>query len=82
MYICAITKRCSRPGEPLNKIVVSTRPKTYFKTIQNEETKAFEEVVAGKGWEVCRELGASKSGLEQWESWSGDMRQAFLANNP
>lgn len=73
MYRCQILNKISRSGEKLNKIVVVTRPKTY--THWDEEA---EENWTSIGFEIVREINASQSGLDLWDSWSEDERAAFL----
>lgn len=64
--------------EKLNKIVVATRERTYYKWVKNEETNKWEEVEAGHGWEIVREINASEEGLALWNSWSPEERAIFL----
>jgi len=78
MYRCEITNKVSEPGDPLNKIVALTRPKTYFRWIKNEENNRWEEVEVGHGSEVVRELSLSAEGLQLWHSWSDVDRELFL----
>jgi hypothetical protein len=78
MYRCMITKKLSKVGEKLNKVVVITRPKNYTRWIKNEETFKYEEVVVGSGWEIVKELDCTTEGEALWNSWSVDDRAAFL----
>jgi len=96
MYRCEITGKLSRrggpgptdkdgyptqiPGEKLNRIVVKTRERIYTKRVKNEETKQWEEVEIGRGWEIVREINASDEGLALWESWTPEEREAFVDN--
>ena len=77
-FKCAITGRTSKFGEKLNKIVVATRPKQYFKNVKNEDTDEWETVPAAVGYEIVKEIGVSKSGLEQWNAMSAEERQVLL----
>ena len=94
MYICQVTGKYSRqgkpgptdkeghvtqiPGEKLNKIVIATRERIYTKWVKNEETHKYEEVEAGRGWEIVREINASDEGLALWNSWSPEERAVFV----
>lgn len=57
MFKCRITGKTSKRGEKLNRIVVETRPKTYY----NEEGE-----VIGEGFEIVEEINASEEGLAIW----------------
>ncbi len=101
MFICQVTGKQSRQGDPrigelyhvgegknnddgirasekLNRIVVATRERTYYKWVKNEETNKWEEVECGRGWEIVREINASEEGLALWNSWSPEEREVFL----
>lgn len=96
MYKCEITGKFSRqgrpgpldkegyptqiPGEKLNKIVVATRERIYTKRVKNEETRQWEEIEIGRGWEIVREVNASDEGLAIWNTWTPEERQAFVEN--
>lgn len=66
MFKCKITGRMSRPGEKVNKIVVETRPQTYFDWFLNEETGRMEQHEVARGWEIVREVNATDEGLRIW----------------
>lgn len=72
------TEEGIRAPEKLNRIVVETRERIYTKWVKNEETNKYEEVEAGRGWEIVREINASAEGLALWESWTPDERAVFL----
>ncbi len=78
MFQCEITGRMSEPGEKCHKIVVETRPRTYTKWVKNEETLRWEEVEAGRGWEIVREISATSSGVDAWNSLDEEARKALL----
>lgn len=63
MYHCQVTGKLSKKGEKLNKLVVATRPRTYYKKIRNEETNKWEEVEAGQGSEIVKEIQACDEGV-------------------
>ena len=77
-YRCQITQKVSKPGLPLHKVVVETRPKEYFKFVKDEETDKWVEVHANFGSEIVRELSVSQEGLDMWNSWTPEQRLAFL----
>ena len=78
MYRCEITGKNSKVGEKLNKVICLTRPKEYFKYIKNDETRLWEKVFAATGFEPVRELSLSREGLDLWNSWGPEDKQAFL----
>lgn len=77
-YRCAVTGQTSKFGEKLNKIVIATRPKEYFKDVKNEDTDEWETVPAARGYEVVKEIGVSKRGLAEWEAMSAEQKQLFI----
>lgn len=77
MYKCAITKQFSRAGEKMNKIVVSTRSRVYQQKFRNEDTREWETVDVGYGWEIVKEISASDSGVKIWNSMTPDERNEF-----
>lgn len=81
MYYCQITNRLSKLGAKQNKLVVETRPKTYHKYVKNEETRIWEKVIAGTGFETVRELNVSEEGLEIWSAWTLEEKDLFLKRN-
>lgn len=66
------------PGEKLHKIVVARRDKTYKRWIKNEETRQWEEVEVGQGWEIVREINATEAGVALWNSWTPEQREAHI----
>lgn len=78
MYRCEITGKVSEPHDPLNKVIAIKREKVYTKWVRDEETNRWNEVEAGKGWEIVRELSLSAEGVLIWESWSEEDRRLFL----
>lgn len=79
MFYCQITGRLSKQGEKLNKVVVETRERVYTKRVRNEETREWETVEIGRGWEIVRELNASDAGVQEWNDMTDEDRQAFLS---
>lgn len=77
MYRCEITGKNSKLGEKLNKVIALTRPKTYTRWVKNEETRQYEEIPVGTGFEPVKELNLSREGLAMWESWSKEEQEAF-----
>ena len=77
MFICAITKKASKHGEPLNKIVVATRPRVYTSWIRDEETNQWVEIEIGRGSEIVKEVSASQEGLDSWNSLTPDEQERF-----
>jgi hypothetical protein len=79
MFYCQITGRLSKQGEKLNKVVVETRERVYTKRVRNEETREWETVEIGRGWEIVRELNASDAGVQEWNDMTDEDRQSFLS---
>lgn len=74
MFKCDVTKKTSKSGEKLTKVVVQTRPKTYkeLKPSLTEDGKVIRdnygnpvlvEVVVGQGFETVKEINVSQEGL-------------------
>lgn len=79
MFTCAITGQTSKKGEPLNRIVVAKRQKIYYQSYFNEDTREWEKLEVGRGWEVVKEVNASDDGLKAWNSLSEE-EQAKVAS--
>ena len=78
MFVCQVTNRQSKREEKLNKLVVRTRDRIYTKWVKNEETRQWEEVEIGRGWEIVQELNVSQEGLDLWGTWTPEEREIFL----
>jgi hypothetical protein len=46
--------------------------------VKNEETREWQKVVAGEGYETVREISVSAEGAEIWASWSDAERELYL----
>ena len=66
MYRCYVTGKMSKPGEKVNKLVIKTRPRTYWGSFQNEETGNVETVEIGHGSEIVREVNVTDEGMRMW----------------
>lgn len=77
MFKCVITGKTSEIGEKMHKIVLASRDKTYHKMVKNEETRIWEKVIAGHGWEIVSEVSASQEGVNLWNSFSDEKRDAL-----
>jgi len=62
MFRCAVTGKVTKPGEPLTRVVVETRPQTYVNFKFNEETLETDKIVSS-GEEIVREINVSPEGL-------------------
>ncbi len=67
MFVCAVTGKVSKPGEPMVKVVVETRPKQYVNLVTriDENGREFQETVTSTGWEIVREIQVTPEGYEQ-----------------
>lgn len=61
MYRCAISGKVSKSGEPAYKVVLETRPKTYFK----KDIKTGEPRKVGEGFEIVKEVIVCRSVYEK-----------------
>lgn len=78
MFHCSVTGKVSEPGEKLNKIVVATRDRVYYKRVRNEETLKWEDVECGRGWEIVKEINVSGEGLLFWNNLSEEEKSKFI----
>jgi len=76
MFKCAVTKRTTRPGEKMNRVVVETRPKVYTEWIK--EDGIWTEIEVGRGYETVKEIPVSDAGLRMLEEMDDERRKAFL----
>ena len=58
MFICAVTKRPSKPREKLTRLPVEFRTKRYVNIVDGEEIISY-------GQEIVKEINVSTEGLEQ-----------------
>jgi hypothetical protein len=65
MFQCGITKKRSKLGEKPYKIVVEKRERVYKRKFRDEDGNV-EEVIVGRGWEIVKEILASKEGYDLW----------------
>jgi hypothetical protein len=77
MYFCQVTKRQSKEGEKINKIVIETRVKEYKHWDREEETEWYSH-----GNEIVREVNATSAGLDRYNSWSAEEKAAFAVSFP
>lgn len=78
MFYCQVTNKLSNPGEKCLKLVVRTRPKTYFTWVKNEDTREWSKVESGRGWEIVQELNVSEEGKTEWETMDESARAQFV----
>lgn len=62
MFRCALTKKLSKPGEPMIKIVVETRQTVYV----NKDAEGTEHI--SHGHEIVKEIGVTQEGFELWKA--------------
>jgi len=75
MFKCGITGKMSKPGEKCHRIIISRRPKTYYKWVRNEDNQMV-EVEAARGYETVKEVNATKEGLAIWNAQRLEEAQA------
>lgn len=61
MFKCQVTGRFSKPGEKCNKIVISTREKSYYEKVMEDGEEV--ELEIGRGWEIVKEINATEEGV-------------------
>lgn len=76
MFICEITKKCSKPYEKPTKIVVETRDKIYYGWRLNLETEKMEYVEVGRGSEIVKEILVSEEGAKELNLMYKEVRES------
>lgn len=79
MFYCEVTGRLSQLNEKPSKLVVEQRPRVYTRRVKNEETREWETIEVGKGWEIVKELNVSAAGEQEWNGMSADQQADFVA---
>jgi hypothetical protein len=79
MFYCEVTGLLSKPNEKPSKVVIEKRDRVYTRRVKNEETREWETIEVGRGWEIVKELNASAAGVQEWASMTPDQQADFLA---
>ena len=79
MFYCEVTGLLSQPNEKPSKLVIEKRDRVYTRRVKNEETREWETIEVGRGWEIVKELNASAAGVQEWSSMTPDQQADFLA---
>lgn len=79
MFYCEVTGLLSKPNEKPSKLVIEKRDRVYTRRVKNEETREWETIEVGRGWEIVKELNASAVGVQEWNSMTPDQQADFLA---
>lgn len=61
MYKSKLSGKVSRPGERMAKVIVKTRPKTYYKV----DEKTGENKQIGQGHEIVKEIAVLPSEVDK-----------------
>ncbi len=77
MFVCQITGAASAPGDKCHKVVIAKRARTYYEDYFNEETREWEQIEVGRGWEIVKEVNATEDGVSAWNSLSDADRERF-----
>ena len=66
-FICAVTKKVSKPREPQIKVVVETRPVMYSNWVPDPDDPDGERMVEkiSRGSEIVKEISVTKEGHEE-----------------
>lgn len=78
MFYCQINGLLSKPGEKPNKLTVEKRDRVYTRRVKNEETREWETIEVGRGWEIVKELTVSDAGQREWNEMSPDQQADFV----
>lgn len=78
MFYCQITNQLSQSGEKPSKLVVEKRDRIYTRRVKNEETREWETIVCGHGWEIVKELNASAAGVREWNEMDDSQKTEFV----
>jgi len=78
MFYCEVTGVLSKSGEKPVKLTVERRDRIYTRRVKNEETREWETIEVGKGWEIVKELNVSSAGLQEWNQMSEVQRTDFV----
>jgi hypothetical protein len=62
-----LTKKQSKLGEKINKVVTTRRDKVYTEKHFDHESNKYIDVEIGRGWEIVKELSLTGEGLRLWE---------------
>jgi hypothetical protein len=79
MFYCEVTGLLSKPNEKPSKLVIEKRDRVYTRRVKNEETREWETIEVGRGWEIVKELNASAAGVQEWNGMTPDQQADFLA---
>lgn len=78
MFYCQVSGLLSKPGEKPHKIIVETRDRVYSRRIKNEETREWETVEVGRGFEIVKEIIATHAGFQEWNEMSAEQKADFV----
>jgi hypothetical protein len=78
MFICQVTKKVTEPNTSMKRLVVKTRNRVYTRDIRNDETREWETVEVGHGWEIVRELNVSAEGVAIYNAMSPEDQLNFV----
>lgn len=78
MFYCEVTGLLSKPNEKPSKLVVEKRDRVYTRRVKNEETREWETIEVGRGWEIVKELTASAAGVQEWNDMTPEQRADFV----
>jgi hypothetical protein len=78
MFYCEVTGALSKLNEKPSKLVVEKRARVYSRRVKNEETREWETIEVGKGWEIVKEINVSAAGQQEWNEMSPDQQADFV----
>lgn len=78
MFYCEVTGLLSKSNEKPSKLVIEKRDRVYTERRRNEETREWETIEIGRGWEIVKELTVSAAGEREWNEMSADQKADFV----
>ncbi len=79
MFYCEVTGLLSQACEKPTKLVVDRRDRVYTRRVKNEETREWETLEVGRGWEIVKELNVSAAGEREWNEMNEAQKTEFVA---
>ena len=78
MFYCEITGLLSKSGEKPTKLTVERRDRVYTRRVKNEETREWETIEVGSGWEIVKEMNGQADGVKEWASMTAEQKAEFV----
>lgn len=66
MYKCGACKKSTKLGEKIKRVIMATRPKSYFMKVKDEKTRKWSTVKVGEGSEIVSEISIGDCCVEKF----------------